>query len=542
MINPTKSPTSIFIVLAVAIFATAIFMFSLRTAKETQDAGRKEEQPPPSAGQECSPLDGNAKSPGPGTAPLTSPHEGLIRQEDAENIHTDPSMVHLPTLFSKYKHPGSTPPKEGLKPIPVGEFAEMMAEEVNSLADQDLNVLEQALINSRDLDISTIGLNFVKSENPRLRNLGFELLTVASTSNINFFKPNEFYMAFAKRGFASEPFLIEIIDSAENDFCREWACELYTDIFYHNQDPEDPRRIQVANVKKAEKTLYETLSKLIADRGQLENMLAAKISPADQIRAAWGHERRFPLKLMQTIKILDNMNSANIIASSSQASKILSTYNFNYDILNWMDGKPLDLPPIPDDTHLKFMIHAVFSENTENTFNWIHKKDGGFTREDAEKALAAKNTAEIRRMSKTLQSILCLVLRGKLLLGLGNHELQLLRYIYSAKWNHAGICESRSKLLVIRNNTGKPAPLNLSSAEADTQKMLTGQGADAMLTPEGNENFLVPSQSSFVWILPKGSFKLSVNKSNTVVKPEELLLFEDRTLDVRDQDITVIIN
>ncbi|MBN1863797.1 MAG: hypothetical protein JW808_02730 [Victivallales bacterium] len=531
--------------LVLIISASAIFILFRQTSSvEAKDSKKQKEQPSTRQEPKDSLLDKGTKTSSPSAAPLASPSNDPPPQGDAGDVHTDPSMVHLPTLFANFKDTGSAPPEESSKQIPVEQFAKMIEAEADSLPGQDFRTLEQALILSQNLDIATIGLDFVKSDNSRLRNLGFELLTVASTSNVSFFKPNEFYMAFAERGFASEPFLIEIISSAENDFCREWACELYTDIFYHNQNPEDPRRIQIDNVKKAEKILYENMSKLLGDRGQLEKMLAAKISPADQIRAAWGHERRYPLKLLQTVRILDNMNSGNIIASSSQAAKIVSTYNFNYDILNWLDGKPVPLPRMPDDILLKFMMHAVFADNTDNTFNWIHKKDGGFTREDAEKALASQDTTEIRRMAKELRKILCLVLRGKLLLGLGNHELQLLRYFYSAKWGHPGTCgyPGKGKLLVIRNNTGRPAPLNLSSADADPKKMLTGDRAGDMLTPEGSENFLVPSQSSFMWILPEGAFKLSVNKDNTVLKPEDLLVFETRILDVKDHDITVIIN
>ena len=448
----------------------------------------------------------------------------------------NPDMVNMQLLFSSIQKDKSlpTPPPEAMKPIPVDSFADLIMADFDSLQANEAQALEDAIINADNLNVSKLALKFVSSDNSRLKNFGLELLTLASTSKSQFFMPNEFYMAFAEKGLASEPFLIEIIENTPDDFCREWASELYVDIYFHNKPKEDPRRTQLDIGKNAEKSLYQTLSNLMEDKDQLEKMVSSGISPADQIRAAWGSERRYPMKLMQVVKLLDNMNSANITAVSLQASKILSTYNFNYDILNRVGGKPLELPLPPVELKLKYLMHMVFGDNTDNTFQWFHKKDGGFTRQDALDAISRKDTPEIIRMSAMLRSVLCLVLRGKLLIGLGNHELQILRYFYFATLDDSS-GQSSQNILVIRNNTGKPAPLTISRRQDEP----TTQSAPAT---QPTMDFMVPSQSSFVWLVPNGNITISANKNNTAVRLQDMPVFEDKPISLANSDLTININ
>lgn len=453
-------------------------------------------------------------------------------------INNDSEMVSMQQLFAPYKQ-GSThkPPHQEVKPIPVKDFAKMISAEIDSFSEADYKIIEMALLNADNLNIGTIGLEFINSKNEKLQLLGFELITRAAIKKPRFFQPNKFYMAFAEKGFAAEPFIREIIESTGDDFCREWACELYVDIFFHNTDKGDSRHQKLSKIKKQEEELLKRVVSLLKEEKKLKKIIAARHSLGGNIRQAWGKEKRYSLKLIEVMKLLDNLNSKNQYPTTQKIVQVINKYNFNYNILNHLDGKPIDLPPIPPEIKLTILANAVFGEKVENTFQWVHKKDGGFTKEEVKVAIAKNNQSQIQHMNKILRLIICAVLRGKLLLGLGNHELEILRYFCFANWDKKPV-KWADNLLIIRNLKGKGAPLVLAT-KPDTEKILTGKGVTASNVIERNEEFYVPPQTSFIWFLPNGDYTLSVNKKNTVYKSADLLQFEDKKLRIKNHNLTI---
>lgn len=453
-------------------------------------------------------------------------------------INKNPEKVSLAQLFAPYRKDKSKAPDFAVKPMPVKKFAQMIIAEIDAFAEKDYKIIETALLNADKLNIGTIGLEFIKSENPKLQILGYELITKASIKNTQFFQPHKFFAAFAKKGFAAEPFITEIIESTQDDFCREWACELYIEIFYHNTDDMDSRHEHLTKVQQKEADLLKKIVKLLHNQKQIEKIIASKQNLGDQVRVVWGDKNRYPLKLLQIMKLLDNLNAKNQFPTTEKILKIIETYNFNYNILNHLNGEPVDLPPIPPEVELMYLANAIFGDKITNTFQWLHKKDGGFTKEEVKRALEKKDQKQIKHMNKVLHRIICAVLRGKLLLGLGNHELEILRYFYFGKWDKQQALTWKDNLLIIRNRNGKGSPLILAT-KPDTDKILTGKGVTSSNVEDRQETFYIPPQSVFIWFAANGDYILSVNKKNTVYKPEDLIYFKDKKITLKNQNITI---
>lgn len=451
-------------------------------------------------------------------------------------VNKDPEMVSLQALFAPYKHGKATTEQEA-KAIPLQQFAKLVETDIGSFSDTDFKIIETALLNADNLNIGTLGLAFVSSDKEKLKFLGLELMTQACIKKTEYFQPNKFYMAFAEKGFAAEPFITEIIESTRDDFCREWACELYVDIFFHNTDDSDSRHQKLAGFKQKEENLLQRILALLAKEEQMKKIIASKQSLGDQIRLAWGRENRYSLKLLEVTKLLDNLNAKNQYPTTQKVKKVIRKYNFNYDILNHINGKPVELPPIPPEVELKYLAHAVFGDKVANTFQWLHKKDGGFTKQDVKIALENKDQKQIKHMIKVLRHIICAVLRGKLLLGMGNHELEILRYFYFSNWEKRPVKWSDNQIF-IRNMKGKGAPLILAT-KADTEKILTGKGVTSSNVEDRQVEFFVPPQSVFIWFVQNGEYILSVNKKNTVYKPEDLIHFDDKKIRVDNHNITL---
>ena len=486
---------------------------------------------------------------------ITSPAPGGVKTDNAETtvkslhkddtpqaiamVNDDPEKVSPAQLFARYrKADGGKVPEHAARPVPVKEFAQMIAAEVDSFSDKDFKIIEMALSDAVNLNIGTIGIEFAESENQKLQILGFELITKACISHPRFFQPHKFFAAFAKKGFAAEPFISEIIENTKDDFCREWACELYVEIFYHNTDDADNRHRQLAKIKSKEADLLQKIVKLLANTEQVEKIIASRQNLGDRIRAVWGNDNRYSLKLLQVTKLLDNLNTGNRYPTTQEILNIINTYNFNYNILNRVDGKPVELAPIPPNLRLKYLAHAVFGDKMDNTFQWVHQKDGGFTKGEVEKAVNQNNQQQIKHMNKVLNRIVCAVLKGKLLLGMGNHELEILRYFYFAKWDKQQPVQWSDRMIIIRNQTGKGAPLLLAT-KPDTAKILTGKVESSSQVEEKQEAFYIPPQSSFIWFVTNGDYHLAVNKKNTVYKPEDLIYFQDKKIRIDNTDIIV---
>lgn len=455
------------------------------------------------------------------------------KETKKSEVSSNPEMVSVEQLFAPYKRrTGTEPPQKMKKPISVKQFAKMIIGEIDSFPKKDFKVIRKALLNAENLNIGTIGLEFIYSKSKKLQTLGFELITKACINKTEFFKPNKFFMVFAQKGFASEPFITEIIENTNDDFCREWACELYVEIFYHNTDNSDSRHRKLSKVKQKEQKIYQKIENLFSDEKRVEELIKSKRKLGDEIRRSWGKENRYSIKLLVIIKYLDNLNDKNQYATTQKILKIIRKYSFHYDILNRIDGKPIKRPAIPDQIKLKYLSNAIFQGKNTNTFKWLQKKDGGFTSEELKEAVKNNNIEQIKRMNKIFHNIISSILRGKLLLGFGNHELELLRYFYYASWDKKAF-KWEDNMITVHNMKGEAAPLLLlQKPDINGEKTKKSNGEDT------KEEFYVPPQSVFVWFAGDGEYILSVNRKNKVLKPENLLNFDDKKFSINKNNIT----
>ena len=350
-----------------------------------------------------------------------------------KNSNNNPNLISLEQLFVKGDNSKQLRiPQRAKKFIPLNEFAELLIKDIDRFRNKDFITIKNSLLNSTNIDIGTLAILFIKSDNEKLKEVGFELLSESAINKSQFFKPNRFYMILAEMGFDAEAIIDNIIQKTEHDFVREWASELYVDIFYNNTTDKDSRHLKISNSIEAEKEIYYKLKVIFVDPKKVEELAKSKQNLGKEIRQKWGSENRYTLKLIAIMKLLDNLTKKNQFATSVKILKILKTYNFNYNILNRLNGKPIEVAKIKDDIKLKYLANAIFANNTNNTFKWVDKKSDGFTKDDVIVAIKNKDQNKIKDMTHILKEIICKVLRGKLLLGLGNNELKLLRYFYSS--------------------------------------------------------------------------------------------------------------
>ena len=457
--------------------------------------------------------------------------------DSQKNTKNDPNFISLEQLFIKGDNSKKLRvPQQAKKFIPLNEFATLLIKDIDRFREKDFITIKTSLLNSTNLDIGTLAILFIKSDNNKIKNVGFELLSETAINKSQFFKPNQFYMILAEMGFDAEAIIDNIIQKTKHDFVREWASELYVDIFYNNTTDKDSRHRKISNIIEEEKEIYYKLKTLFINPVKIEELIKSKQNLGKQIRQKWGSENRYTLKLLAIMKLLDNLTKKNQFATSVKILKILKTYNFNYNILNRLNGKPIEVAKVKNEIKLKYLANAIFANNTNNTFKWIDKKSGGFTKEDVSLAIKSKNQNKIKAMTSILKKIICKVLRGKLLLGLGNHELNLLRYFYSSNWNKDNL-NQETKMITISNMSGAGAPLTLSQAPSN-EDLLTGVNLNIDNAEEKSYNFYIPSHSTFVWFIPNGNYSLSVNKKNDAIRSDNLLYFKNKTFLIKNNNIS----
>jgi hypothetical protein len=422
-------------------------------------------------------------------------------------------------------------PSQASKVLTEKEFADILIKETSKITDQEFELIRKSIFKSSNIDLGLLASYLSLSDNKRIALLTYDLITFCSINRIKYFKPNKFFVILAKLNYNAEPYLNKIITETNYDFCREWACELYVEIFYHNADNTDSRLLKLKKNKKMVDEIYSHLNELFSNPEKVKLILKSE-SPGRQIREVFGEDKRYPLKMLQIIRLLDNLNSKNLFASSRRISKIISSYKYNYSILNFLDGKVIPLPQIPEKVLLKYLCNAVFSDKIKDTYNWIPKENGGFSIKEAAEAFNSGDSIYIQKQNLILKKIITSVLRGKLLLGLGNRELSILRYFYYAVWNKSPLKWSNS-MIIINNNTGKSMQLVLSQ-KINPKDMLTGNIISGKNnTEDRDEEFLVPAQSSFVWFADDAKFSLAPNKNNLIDDLPAFSHFEktDFTLD-----------
>jgi hypothetical protein len=309
------------------------------------------------------------------------------------------------------------------------------------------------------------------------------------------FKPNEFYKAYAKHGTASSGYLSEIIEKSDDDFCREWACELSVDIYFHNAPDGDSRKTKISEYKEKEELIYSFLRELLSSEEKLKNVVNERGTISDIIINQWGKENRFPMKMQALIANFDLMNENNMNVCMLNAQKIIETYNFNYNILGWINGEPTERPPLPEEPRLKKMVDAIFKDKYKDTYLWVPENEGGFTYDEIEIAVKTADRKTMKRMISVFKKIVASILKQKILIGLGNNELQLMAHFNQKTWQNEKF-NWDNKFLEIVNNSGEGISLLLKSKNS-----------------ESNEFFVIPGRSRFVWFVPPDEYTLSGSQS-----------------------------
>lgn len=458
------------------------------------------------------------------------------KKENKASIGNKSKTDLLQQLFAPYKVSGKLKVWKNTKTlISAKQFAEMLIKEVDSLSSEDLKIIETALHNADNIDIGIIGLKCINSDNYALQALGFELLVDTCINKIRFFRPREFHDAFVEKAFETKPFILEIIENTNDDFCREWAYELHNEIFYDFYNTKENRERR-RRLKLKEKKIYEKLKTLFSDSKKVQKIVASKQLLGESVRQTMGVQPRYTMKMRAVIKLLDNLNKKNIYATTQQLFKILKEDNFEYNILNRINNQPQNLPPIPDALRLRYLAKAVFNEKTTNTYKWLKKKNGGFGMEDVKTAIKKNDKAKITYMKNILWKYICAILKKQLPYGQGSRELEILRYFYFATWDKKHIYDDN--LITIRNHSSNAIALILSH-EVNIEKMLTGKSIIASSMESRSEKFYIPAQSIFVWFVPDGDYTLSVDLEDKVIRGKKLLTFDDKKFSIEKFNMTL---
>jgi hypothetical protein len=443
----------------------------------------------------------------------------------SDSIKKSPSGLVLTELFN-YDPQKSIPPKIK-EAITLKEFADIILKETPQMSQKEFILIKDTILKNRDLNSGELGIMlYTAGDSKRISELGYTLITQSCIGKSNFFQPEKFFIAFAQLGFDAEPYLNEIIFNTKSDFIRIWAAELYVEIFYHNAEKTDGRFQKLAKIKDSEKEIMEKLKNIFAKPEKVKNILKTE-SIGRQIRKALGSENRYSLKILQILKLIDNMNKKNLFAVSKKLPEVIQKDSYNYNLFDYLDNQITKMPSIAPKVQLKYFTNAVFSDNVTDTYHWIPKENGGFSLNELTRAFKDNDSKKIVHMIKVFKEIISTVLKGKLLLGQGNRELKLLQNFYYSHWlKNRNRVKWSDSMIVIDNNTGATVYLVLQK-KIKPQDILTG--ADILKKDKDiedrSEKFLIPGFSSFVWFAPDGKFTLRSQEQlpdlNNIVKFKE---------------------
>ena len=427
----------------------------------------------------------------------------LVQKKEKQ---TKPTKSTPDTTFSN-----QPPPKE----VKGDNFMKRLAKDIQFMTPPQIEKIKSTLLVTKKINPANFAIFFAKSKNEKVQKLGEDLITEISINRPDFFRPVEFYKILASNGEKSSYLLSEIISKTDDDFIREWACELVTEIYFHTSEKNDPRHIKLKEFKEREKKIYNFTLDVLNSPKEIDKYLASDTRISDQIVTQWGENRRYPLKMQALIKILDMLHKDNLIPTITVAKKIIKTYNYNYNILGRLDNKPVERANIPIEIKLKRLSNFVFQGEYQDTFLWVPKEQNGFTIEEMNLAIENSDLKEERKMLATLKQIISEPLKSKILIGEGNQELKMLRYFTASKWdkNRSGL---NDKLFTIENTLGADTTLLLSNENKKIQ-------------------FHIPERSTFIWSLPKGNYTLSTLDKQTRVH------FESKTITITNSNITFVI-
>jgi len=371
------------------------------------------------------------------------------------------------------------------------------------------------LCRSDAVDPAALAAELAASDDADVADFGLELMTRICVENPAVFDPNVFFMRYAAAGKGALPYVAEIIDGTDDDFCRTWACELFCEIYRHNLSRNNPYKARLDAVARSSDATCAKIKRFLSDRTGLRSLLRSGMNLSEPFRREWSGDARRPMKLMALLKLLDTMTSENLAASISRGKRIVDTYNFNYSILGRMGGKPMEgvspLPPVR--ARLKRL--AAYLKRTRDGRVEVPGGDPVSLVGVAD-AMRVGDVARMRKALASLKMALGAALRAKLLQGKGRSLLDLAGRFDHAVWG-GGPVRWDDDLITVRNATGKGIDLTLRGSGGG------GGGASLTLAPSAKgksggggdgKTFHIPSRGRFVWFVPDGGYELELREES----------------------------
>jgi hypothetical protein len=393
-------------------------------------------------------------------------------------------------------------------------FITKLKRDIPGVSVAKLAEMRKRILLSDKINPANFAIEFISSNNEKVKNFGLEIAEGICLKRPDAFRPNEFFKAFAKEGFKASQYLSKIIAGTDDDFIREWACELWSEIYYHNSSSGDSRHLKLAECKKSEENIYNFLREVLSDKDKLEEITKSRGPLGDIIIKEWGDEKRMPLKMIALVSVFD-LSSQNREVCSEQARKIISKYNFNYNILGRMNNIPIERPYLPQEALLKKLSNEVFRDKYKDTYKWVKKEDGGFSVKEMRIAVEMKDRRKMEQMIAVFRKIITDVLKGKLLVGDGQNEIEILRFFYSKTWGNQPFAWG-NRMLILKNHHKNSVLLVITSDKKD----------------ESPVTFLIPNRSKFIWFLPEGKYKITTDQASEIG-------FLPKIIDIKYQNITV---
>ena len=394
---------------------------------------------------------------------------------------------------------------------------------VKSMDDSMIDMAIGNILNSELLNPANVAVALSNSKNAKCAEMGMGLITEICVTRPDILKPNKFLVAFAKRGINELPRISRIIDETNDDFTREWACELYVEIFFHNTPETTPRHKKLAELREKEQEIYKFTREVVSNSKNLKSLLKKNEHPGEIIREQWGVERRYTLKMLAILRGFDLLTNTTIEPIAARVAKIIDSNDMQYDILGRVNGITMNRPHIPLTVRLRVLSSAVFKDKHDNTDKWIPRKRNGFTKKELEFAVESRDSRKMRSMYHTLRGIVGNVLRAKLAIGLGNQEIILLRHFDQATFDGKAF-RWNNKALTLINEAGGDVRLTIKHQSDESGKKIV--------------KFTLFKNRKMVWFTPKGEFVIkSTNDSPIKVERTKIPLTKnDFTLIIRKKE------
>jgi len=387
----------------------------------------------------------------------------------------------------------------------VEEAVRDLSKVVPSFSTEEREAAIKRLSRAEVVDPATLAAELAQSRNAEVADFGMELMTEICVDNPAIFDPNVFFMRYAAAGSAALPYVAEIMDLTDDDFCREWACELFCEIYRHTAPEDSAAKARFDALAKRAEGTYAEIKRLLTDSRGLKDLVKSGFSLSEPFKREWRGDARRPMKLMALFHLLDSINSSNIEASALRGLRIIDTFNYNYDILGRVGGKPVPGTKVYLPTVARLKRLTAFLKKKRGKLVYL-PGIASISLEEIESAMQMGDAGEMRRILTSLKTALGAVTRGKLLAGRGRRELELARHFDYAVWNGKRI-RWNDNMITVRNATSKGVGLLLSGS---------GGGAQLALSPASDGNhaasreFNVPAGKTFVWFLPDGGYKVEL--------------------------------